>query len=1279
MLSVAWILLAAGGQAGEGSAGCLVCHEGIEEMHPEARLSCVDCHGGDANASTKLEAHVQPREPRPADERVGAIDDDLPWRRFVNPMDLRVAERTCGECHEARVEDLFSSLHGTTAGHLSDGFYEIGLSKERGSLYSVFPISRGSEQGGEVDRLVQPPELTAQSAESLAAHYPDLARKECMQCHLWSRGRAVRGRVGFDGDYRGEGCAACHVPYGISGLSESADRASVRTEPGHPRRHEMKRAPGTETCTSCHYGDASIGLNFRGLAQLPPGAAGGPEIAGTTTAPLNRAFYLRDDSICPPDIHHERGMHCVDCHTVSDVMGDGKLHGQMEHAVEITCEACHGTFEAPSRLATERGTPLEHLWRDGDAVFLKGKVDGIVHPVKQVVHVLDPRHPDYDQEAAQAMTSVHAGVQCTTCHSAWNPNFMGFHFYRNEGLSQLDLLSGMRTSGRVTTQEKIFSTWKSFYAGFDERGKIAPYLTGFATMGTVDGPDGKRILDQVMPVTAENLSGLTMIHHQMHTIRPTARACVECHRSPAAWGLGSANFRLARELAFVADRRGIEVVALARGQLSASVPLAKIVLPDVIDIELDCDPLQGHARTLYASEGSRGIHVFDVRDPRAPRRLAFVESVGPRGITLAGHHLYVADGVGGLRIYDVSSPAEITRVGCVPMFDAHDVEVSWPWAYVADGPGGLAIVDVRAPIAPRVVSGFAAPAGTKGEGNAIDVAVLFQYSRPLAGPEGGVLGWRSDARHLCAVLDEEKGPFLVDVTEPTHPRRLWPRPTTTDPERTSVERRRGELSWRGLALLSHVDVAGPQGGDRTFERDYLYVLEERRLANGMSRSALQVLDVSEPKGPRQVARDEVGDATEMIVPAAFYNAPFLQQVLFVPGEEGVLATDVSVSEEPNQVGAFGAILSGYAVAVEEFPLDRMIDEDGVRLKDVSHDGARWLTRGEIERVLAVDGRSLGTIAPGEESPDYPGKSARVFFVRLDRDRDGILAGEEYEEAGGAQLDPDADGRITLDEMASVARSFGEEMVATVAGPGYLETRVDPDGDLSRLLDGIEPHAFDRDEDGRLDRKEMERAFFAALDLDDDDHLALAEVSRAPGDLRLIRFGDHRGTERFTRRDLSRGGLLPREFLLAEEDWRALDPDADGYVQLDVRVSRRDDRKGDVGPRVEWPSRRERVVPLPPLLSTERVLELFDRNRDMTLTNVELRSRGDLVYVLDQNDDGLVSRDEIDEGVGLILQRGVDACPDDWVGRWDLDGNGEVEEDEIPPAAHSVLRRADRAR
>src|SRR5262249_3236949 len=141
--------------AREGSAGCLRCHAGIEEMHPAAKLECVDCHGGDATAHDKVAAHVPRQDPDPGDERVPPADADLAWRRFVNPMDLRVAAQTCGACHANQVKHVHASLHATTAGHLSDGFYEMGLNAKKGSTYAVFHVSEGDAAPGDVRSLVQ--------------------------------------------------------------------------------------------------------------------------------------------------------------------------------------------------------------------------------------------------------------------------------------------------------------------------------------------------------------------------------------------------------------------------------------------------------------------------------------------------------------------------------------------------------------------------------------------------------------------------------------------------------------------------------------------------------------------------------------------------------------------------------------------------------------------------------------------------------------------------------------------------------------------------------------------------------------------------------------------------------------------------------------------------------------------------------------------------------------------------------------------------------------------
>ena len=53
---------------------------------------------------------------------------------------------------------------------------------------------------------------------------------------------------------------------------------------------------------------------------------------------------MNDPAVTPPDVHHASGLHCVDCHTLDGVMGDGRLLSKMEEATDISCEACHGSI-----------------------------------------------------------------------------------------------------------------------------------------------------------------------------------------------------------------------------------------------------------------------------------------------------------------------------------------------------------------------------------------------------------------------------------------------------------------------------------------------------------------------------------------------------------------------------------------------------------------------------------------------------------------------------------------------------------------------------------------------------------------------------------------------------------------------------------------------------------------------------------------------------------------------------------------------------------------------
>jgi len=42
-------------------------------------------------------------------------------------------------------------------------------------------------------------------------------RQQCQRCHVTVKGREKRG------DYRGQGCSSCHIPYGNEGIYDGND------------------------------------------------------------------------------------------------------------------------------------------------------------------------------------------------------------------------------------------------------------------------------------------------------------------------------------------------------------------------------------------------------------------------------------------------------------------------------------------------------------------------------------------------------------------------------------------------------------------------------------------------------------------------------------------------------------------------------------------------------------------------------------------------------------------------------------------------------------------------------------------------------------------------------------------------------------------------------------------------------------------------------------------------------------------------------------------------
>jgi hypothetical protein len=1077
---------------------CLDCHSGIEEMHPWEPLSCTQCHGGDPEARTKEDAHVEPRVGWPRDERVMHQKFDPAASRFRNPSDLRVVEETCGECHRRVVEQLPHSLHGTTAGHLNDGLYENGVIETRQSLYGIFGVEadKDKELGPHaLERLLPIQRLRVDASDNtLAGHFADLPRKACMQCHLYSDGFAMEGRLGQDGLYRSSGCAACHVTYAENGLSSSKDPTMDRFEPGHAIQHTMTAAPPTETCVSCHVGDASIGNGFRGLAQLYPQMPAGPDVPGTTDRLIANQFFIEDPVLTPPDIHHAAGMDCIDCHTARDVMGNGEIHGAMEHAVEIECVTCHGTPSAYADLTTSRGRKLENLERKGDLFVLKSKVSGRSRRVKQAKDVVDPSHIDYNARAAEAMTRDHGRLECYACHSGWNTNFYGFHFDRNEQFSQLDLITGNVTRGATTTQERVFATLRQFMLGVNPEGMISPYMVGFSTMGTVHGPDGSLRLDQALPRTAEGLSGMTMVHHQTHTTQPAARSCIECHRSPATWGLGTGSegggsYSLARGLVVTAGERGVETLLLDRESPAQSTFLARLPLGGARKVVLDSDPVDGHADTAFVVIANAGVVLVDVRNPAFPSVRSFVAAGDARDVALEGGLLFIANGKGGLRLVDVSDRDHPELLSDLVTEEARGLCVSWPRVYIADGPGGLVIADVAVKTHPRIVGQVRVNHRAIGPDDSNAVTTFFQYGRPQGSDA------RTDARMVAVVANGAAGVGILDVTEPEAVVRL-----------SAVgSNYRGNRRALDVVMTGRFELGDTTGLSPTVERDIVYVAG----AIDEERGEYRVLDVTNPFMPVQLARknNQPGIVTGMALARSF-NPPALTTRLMLASVGGLAVIDVDDSEEPNSLVNAAALEPLSDVAVESFAFDRMQDPTGRQLKDISHEGAHYLPVNEVHRVLSVPGDVLGTLS------------------------DGGRRRAEVRDAFSGRAVPG--GRLvnSLPPVERLNESFDVRLDRLKRG--FRIAATEP---LALMVRHVSPEDFDVNGNEELSRGELESVFFELLDANGDGALGILEWPRHPMEdpPQLDKDGD--------------GVVSRREMDLDEDILQFFDVNGDGAMQF----------------------------------------------------------------------------------------------------------------------------------
>ncbi len=482
---------------------CTHCHEGIKDIRDQSSKmmqeinkiaskagyknnDCIVCHGGNPDEQDKSKAHK------------GTVkyftSHKGPKDFYPYPASSWINQNTCGMCHQNQVKAQFNNLMATEQGKIHGALWGFGAKDGYKHTYTNFggsspnPHERlGSEtykkymdklatlepQGFLKDTKELPPAPTAEEIEkdpSLSVY--TYLRQECLRCHTGGKGRKRRG------DYRGLGCASCHIPYSNAGLYEGDDKSISKTEDGHMLVHSIQSSRKVkvnihdinysgipvETCTTCHNRGKRIGVSYQGLMETEYQATFDNEGNGQPKLHTKRYLHLTED------IHYSKGMLCQDCHTSNDMHGDGFFRGANLGAVEIECQDCHGTtdkypWELPlgysdefalkpkegkargttktlqeylkqgaipkdlgdGLLLSARGNPMTKAVRKGDKVLMhlaSGK-DITLTPLKKL-----KQEGKISKEGLVAMDQIKAHtdkLECYTCHATWAPQCYGCH------------------------------------------------------------------------------------------------------------------------------------------------------------------------------------------------------------------------------------------------------------------------------------------------------------------------------------------------------------------------------------------------------------------------------------------------------------------------------------------------------------------------------------------------------------------------------------------------------------------------------------------------------------------------------------------------------------------------------------------------------------------------------------------------------------------------------------------------------------------------------------
>lgn len=314
--------------------GCVKCHP--MQLDDNHNLLCTSCHGGNNRSDDKIIGHQE---------------------LISQPAHPDHMMKSCGNCHEKQVHGLQGSLHMTLRDSINMVRAALGAEDDLDNLTEI-PIS------------IHP--------KNLVELGDDLLRRQCLRCHLYSKGDD------YAGVQHATGCGSCHLNFSENSTS-----------------HLFIRKPSDSMCLRCHYGN-KVGFDYYGRFEHDLNNEYRTPFDADTDQANKYGIPYHNLS---PDIHFLKGLVCIDCHSGASLMYPKSDNNS------ISCRSCHDREELGKGL-------VDGVVQQNDIYVFNSKGDHSAHAIPLMK---DPAHNQYKEQ-----------IDCQVCHALWSFNDQPTHLLRND-------------------------------------------------------------------------------------------------------------------------------------------------------------------------------------------------------------------------------------------------------------------------------------------------------------------------------------------------------------------------------------------------------------------------------------------------------------------------------------------------------------------------------------------------------------------------------------------------------------------------------------------------------------------------------------------------------------------------------------------------------------------------------------------------------------------------------------------------------------------------------